>query len=315
MTLWVDLAMFVLACLLLARSGGWIVQGLTKIAKYLNLGEFVIGFVVMAFATSLPELFVSITGSVAGAGGLVIGNIIGSNIANLGLVLGAGILVLKGINIESEATRTDSVHMFLIILLPLLLMLDRELSRIDGVILIGIFVIYLIKLFRQRRRFAEKKYEVNGPELFNSVALTFVSIILLLLSAYFVVEYGVKISIDIGVTQILIGLILIAIGTSLPELVFEISSALKGHHKMGLGTIMGSVVINSTLILGIAALIRPITADFVLFLTSAVFLVVLGFLFVTFVESESKLSLKEGLSLLFFYVLFLIVELSIKGIL
>ena len=309
----IDLLMFVLACIVLARSGAWIVQGLIKIAKFLNLGEFTIGFVVMAFATSLPELFVSISGSIAGAGGLVIGNIIGSNIANLGLVLGIGILLLKGVKIESDAIRTDSLHMFLIVLLPLLLMLDRQLSRIDGAILICMFIIYLIKLFKSRKRFAEKKYDIHWREMFSSFALTFIGLILLLVSAHFVVQYAIKISIDIGITEILIGLILVAIGTSLPELVFEISSALKGHHKMGLGTIIGSVVINSTLVLGVAALIRPITADFVLFLSSAVFLIAISFLFVTFVESESKLSLKEGLSLLLFYVLFIIVQLSIKG--
>lgn len=314
MTLITDLLMFALACIVLAKSGSWIVKGLTKIAKYFNLSEFVIGFIIMAFATTLPELFISITGSIAGASGLVIGNIIGSNIANLSLVLGVGILILKGVDIENEATRNDSIYMFLIVLLPLLLMLDRNLSRLDGVILIGIFFVFLLKLFRERKRFEEKKYSLGNHGLFNSFALVFIGICLLLVSAHFVVKYAVKISFDIGVTEILMGLILVAIGTSLPELSFHIISSLKGHHKMGLGNIIGAVIINSTLCLGVASLIRPITADFVLFLSSAVFLIVLCFVFITFIESENRLSLKEGISLLFFYVLFLIVELSIKGI-
>lgn len=313
--IWGDLILFILSCVVLARAGSWVVKGLTKISKALNLGEFVIGFVIMSFATTLPELFVSITGSIAGAGGLVIGNIIGSNIANLSLVLGVGILILKGVDVESEAVRKDAVHMFLIILLPLLLMFDRTLSRIDGFILIGMFFIFLYKVFKERQRITEKKYENHTfKELFNNSALTFISIVLLLISANFVVKYGTKLAVNIGVTEILIGLIFVAIGTSLPELTFHIMAALKGHHRMGLGNIIGAVILNSTLCLGIAALIRPITSDFVLFLSSAVFLIVLAFVFITFIESENRLSLKEGISLLFFYILFLVVELGVKGI-
>ena len=114
------------------------------------------------------------------------------------------------------------------------------------------------------------------------------------------------------IPSILIGLFMVSIGTTLPELTFEVKAVLAKHRYMALGDLLGSVVANSTLVLGVTALIHPITADFLLFITSASFMVVVAFLFMTFVESEKKITLQEGIALIMLYVLFIIVMFNMR---
>ena len=131
---------------------------------------------------------------------------------------------------------------------------------------------------------------------------------MLFFCANFVVEYAGLLSIGIALPTIMISLFLVAIGTTLPELVFETRAVLTGHSEMALGNLIGSVVVNSTLVLGITALIYPITANFLLFVVGAIFMIIIAFLFATFVESGSKLYWKEGVSLILFYIFFCIIE-------
>ena len=139
-----------------------------------------------------------------------------------------------------------------------------------------------------------------------------VSLILLLISSKLVVEYAKLISVELLLPPILIGLILIAVGTSLPELVFGVRAALTKHSELSLGDITGAVVANSTLVLGLTALIYPIHANNLLFLTSGFFMFIVTFLFASFVESGYELDWKEGCSLIFLYVFFLILELYLN---
>ena len=205
--------------------------------------------------------------------------------------------------------------MILVSVLILFLMLDKNLSRIDGGILVFVFVLYFIKTLKVRKRFdGVGNNVITGLELFNNITLFIVSLIILILSAHFVVKYAVLISVELQLPQILIGLFLVAIGTSLPELAFGVSSVFKKHGEMALGNIFGSVIFNGTLILGLSAIIYPISSDFLLFLVSAVFLIVICFVFWTFLESDKKLSWSEGVALILLYVFFIIVELTVKGV-
>ena len=278
------------------------------------MSEFIIASIIMAFATSLPELFVAVSAALSKAPSLVLGNVIGSNIANLTLIIGLPIILAKGIDVKSKIEREQCWYMLLISILVLFLMLDRTLSRMDGVILLVVFMLYLIKTLKQSKSFEKVANKVKGIELFNNLALFLISLLILILSAYFVVKYAVLISEILQLPQILIGLFLVALGTSLPELAFGVRAVLSGHKGMALGNIFGSVIFNATLVLGVSALIYPITSDFALFLISALFLIVLTFVFWMFIESDKKLSWKEGITLILFYVFFIIVELSVKGV-
>jgi len=317
MVLAINLALFVLSCLILILSGSSLVKSLSKIASFLSLSEFVAGFIIMAIATSLPELFVGITSALAKNTALALGTVIGSNIANLTLVAGIPILLARGIKIRSVKTKTDAMYLVFISIVPLTLMLiGQQINRIDGVILIAVFLIYARRIYLQRKIF-KKEYEENKTKRLKivfSTLLFIISLAFLFLSAKFVVQYATAISLDLALPPILVGIFLIAIGTSLPELVFSSQAAVKGHSEMVLGNLIGSNIANITLILGVTSLIYPISSDFLLFATAGTYMLVTTFLFATFLDSSDKLNIKEGISLILLYIFFIIVELSIKGI-
>ena len=268
----------------------------------------------MAFATSLPELFVGISSAIAKTPNLSLGNVIGSNIVDLTLIFGIVIVYSRNIQIKPLAVKKDVVKMFLVCIAPIaLFLIGNKLSRIDGAILIGVFSLYAYNLIKSRKKYT-KKIE-NNIKRYDVILNTFIfifSLVLLFLSSKYVVQYANAIAIDLVIPLIIVGLFIVAIGTSLPELVFELSSASKGHSEFALGDVIGSVVVNSTLVLGVTSLIYPIEANFLYFLTSAIFMILVAFIFLTFIYSGNKLDFKEGISLIFLYVFFLILEFFLK---
>lgn len=308
----VNLIFLVVACFALVKSSSFLVRSLTKISEYFGMNEFAIGFIIMAISTSLPELFVGITAAIDRAGGLAIGTVIGSNILDLTLIVGIVTLLVKGIKIKSKLIRKDIVYMMAMVILPLFLMWDGVVGRVDGLILVGVFIIYILQMIKQEHSFRKKLENVGRREAFFWIVVSVVSVILLIVSAEFVVEFATRLSIDLMLPKILIGLFIISLGTSLPELIFEAKAVLARHEELALGDLLGSVITNSTLVLGVTALIYPVTADMLLFFSSALFMVLIAFLFMTFAESEAGISWKEGVSLILFYVFFIIMESYIK---
>ena len=310
-----NLILFLISCLILVVSGTLLVKSLTKLATYLRVSEFIIGFMILAFATSIPELFVGINAAIAKNTSLALGMVIGSNIANLTIIMGIAILLKGGISIESKKTKADSLYMFAIAILPLALMwVGNSISRIDGIILICAFLVYARKLYKERTVFTKEleNHQKRSSPIFNTL-LFVVSLAFLFLASKYVIHYAELLSLDLALPPIIMGLFLIALGTSLPELVAGARAVMMGHSEMALGNIIGSVIVNSTLVLGVTALIFPITAEFLLFFTSGIFMLLVAFLFATFVESGNRLYIKEGIALIFLYVFFIIIEFYVKG--
>lgn len=309
-----NLLYFVLACLVMFLSGSFLVRSLILIARFLRLSEFIAAFIIMAFSTSLPELFVGISSALQKTPALSLGNVIGSNIADVALVGGIILLIARTIKIENKTTVNESMWAVLIAILPLVLMLlGNQLSRIDGALLVIVFLVYSWNLAKQTKKYsAELENHVNRWLVVGSVFVFIFGLVLLFFSSGYVVEYGKLLALDLLLPPIFVGLFFVAIGTSMPELVFETRSILTGHKDFALGDLLGSIVCNSTLVLGVTALIYPIQADFFLFLTSAIFMVVMIVLFAAFIETR-KLSWKAGIGFLLLYLLFIIVELSLKG--
>lgn len=310
----INLTLLILSCLVLVISGSFLVKSLSKIASYLKISEFVVGFIIMAFATSIPELFVGISSALAHNTALALGNVIGANILDLTIVIGIVILLGRGIKIKRKTTKKDALYMFFIATLPLALMwIGHSISRIDGIILLGAFFFYAGKLFKEKKIFKKEaeNHEKKWEPVLNTALFIF-SLALLFLSSRFVVKYATLLSFDLLLPPILIGLFLVSIGTTLPELIFESRAVLMGHSEMALGDLIGSVIVNSTLVLGVTALIFPITADLLLFITSGIFMLIVAFLFATFVESGNKLYIKEGIALILLYIFFIIIEFYVK---
>ena len=307
-----DIILFAVFAFILARSSIWAVKSVRKISSFLKLGEFVTGFLILAIATSLPELFVSINAAMMKNSELALGNVIGSNIADIAFVLAIVILLSRGIKVKSRTVRNDSFYMLLLAALPIILLINGSLSRIDGVILLVAFAFYVYKMLKQRRKFEKKVNQVTGTEMFNSTALFIVAIALVIISANLLVKYGINISKDLSLPPIIIGLFLIALGTSLPELVLGIRAIKAGYEGLSLGNIIGSVAVNSTLVLGVAAVISPITPHYSIFLSSGLLMLGICLLFMAFIQSGQKLSIKEGVILLMCYIFFIIIELGFK---
>jgi len=306
--------LFIVSCLVLFASGSFFIRSLSRIASFLRMSEFVVSFIIVGFATSIPELFVGISAALAGNPSLSLGNVIGSNIANLTIILGIPVLLARRMKIESKIMRRDGLYMFGISLLPLILMvIGNGLSRIDGVILIAFFIVYCAILIKQRKSF--KKHVEDGVsklQIIGNVFLFIISGITLYYAADFTVKYATELSLALLLPPLLIGLFLVALGTSLPELVVGINSVIHKHEEMVFGNILGSVVANSTIILGVTALIHPITANLFIFFVSIGFMILSTLLFITSVKSGDEITWKEAIAMIMLYVIFLVVQFYIR---
>lgn len=305
---------FIFSCILLFWAGSRLVDELMQIARYLGWREFVVAFFVMAFACSLPNLFVGIDSALHKIPQLSFGDIVGGNVINLTLVAALAVLVGRGsLPAESRMVQLSTLFSVFTAILPLFLILDGELGRLDGIVLILIFVVYVAWLFSKEERF-KKAY--NGQEIsqkpissakdfFTNVGQVILFLGLLLLAAEGIVISAQSFSIALGVGLPIIGMLFVAFGNTLPEMYFSIVSARKGQTWMILGDLVGSVIYTSSLVLGIIALICPIRiTDFSPFFIARIFLIISALLFLISIRSGQKITKKEGVILLIIYILF-----------
>lgn len=304
-----EILKFILAGFLLVVSSSFLVRSLIKLSRFLQLSEFAISFILMAFATSVPELFVGITSALEGQSTLAFGLAIGSNIVDLTLVLGIAAIFAKKIKVKSILDKHDSVYMSIIAVLVLLLSGDGVLSRADGIILLIIYGVYVWNLFTQKSYFKRKNYGLTRKQAVIQLLIFIASIATLLIGANLIVSSAEGLSTLINVPLILIGLIFIALGTSLPELAFEISAIHKDHKSLALGDLIGSVVTNSALVIGLVAIISPIIiTDLTILRSSFLFLLLALIGFNIFMFTKKELDRWEGLVLLVIYIAYVSTE-------
>ena len=309
----INLIYFFVSCSVLVVSGIYLVKSLSKIAEFLGISQFSAAFIIMAFATSIPELFVGVSSALSGNPELSLGNIIGANIINLTLISGIIILSAGEIKFKTKEIGSEVYFMLLILFLVLFLyFIDKGLSRFDGLILVGLFLVHNYKVFKKRKKYPKKIRVKKNLKIqisrFYWLLIFLIALVGLFISSNFVVKSAIVLAVDWNFPEIMIGLFFVSIATSLPELVFGVSAGTTHHKEMAIGDEIGSVVTNAGLILGIVALIHPITTNFISFFVSGIFMFVSGFIFVTFLKTGGKLEKMEGISLIFIYILFVIVE-------
>lgn len=314
--IWLYILIFIISCLVLVRSGIWAVQALTRIAHFLGWKEFVVAFIFMAFATSIPELFIGISSAFSKIPELSLGNIFGANIIVLTLAVGMAVLIFGGLGIERSTVRRNSVFMTVVSLLPLLLLLDGDLSRIDGGILLLAFAFYMAWLFDQKEFFTKiyddtpvVKDRRSNIDYFKNMGIFFSSVLLLLLAAQGIIYSASLFAQSVGMPLGVVGILIVGAGTALPEVYFSIRAGWGGQSPMILGNLMGSIVINSTLVLGIVALIHPIEiTDFSPYSIARIFLIISIIYFLFISRTRDKISRKEALGLILIYLAFLAFE-------
>ena len=240
------------------------VHGAAAMARNLGIGALMIGLTVVAFATSAPEIVVSVLAASRGEPDLAIGNAIGSNTANIGLVLGVAAM-LRPIELTSATLRREMPALLAVTLLTVTLFLDSYLSRVDGVVLIAGLIIVMVWLTRLGLKTSvsdpmRAEYEAEIPKDVSMPMASLwllVGLVMLLFGAELVVRSAIDIARDLGVTEIVIGVTLVALGTSIPELAVSIVSAIKGEYGLAIGNIVGSNIFNLLAVIGIATVIDP----------------------------------------------------------
>ena len=245
---------------LLFKGGNWTIDGAVFLANKFGISPLVIGFTIVAFGTSLPELLVSVNANMTGSPGIAIGNVIGSNIANILLVIGATAFFATLHAVPREIMR-DLIMMVLTSIVMVGLMLTGQISQLMGGLMIAILLLYVIWQYSMAAKGKISFEMVEAPEYSNvliGVFFLFLGLIGISLGAEFLVR-GAKVSATIiGVPEDVIGLSVIALGTSLPELSTCIIAAMKKQSNIVIGNILGSNVFNILMILGLTSLIKPI---------------------------------------------------------
>ena len=256
-----DLAKIVTGLALLYYGGDFLVTGSVRFARYLKVSSFVIGATILAFGTSAPELAVAILAALDGAPELAMGNIIGSNIANIGLVLGLACLIAP-IIIAPTRFKREYPPFFLTALLILFLAWDLKIHRLEGILMLSFLAIYIWRSFNYKEDLKTQPEEeiglLAGKSPTFQVLLIVIGLIGLVSGAKLLVSGGVSIARNLGIGEWFIGITVVAIGTSLPEIVSSIMAARRGHGEMAIGNIFGSNIFNILMVLGITSIIHPL---------------------------------------------------------
>ena len=245
----------VVGLLLLCFGGNWLVSGGVAIARKFRISNLVIGMTIVAYGTSTPEL----AASVAAAGehsAIILGNVIGSNIANVGMVIGIAAIIVPLV-VSKSVLRKEIPIMLGVSFLLVLLSIDGELSIYDGILLLaglGVFTFYTYKDAMKQRKENREKIEQGSNNIYlKSIGLIGIGVVLLYVGAILTVDNAVILAKEFGLSEKIIGLTVIAIGTSLPELITSIIAIRKGHADIGVGNIIGSNIYNILMIMGVGA--------------------------------------------------------------
>lgn len=313
----------IIALVLLVIGSDFMVHGAVRLARLLGVSPFFIGVTVVAFGTSAPELAASIGASLKGAGELAVGNVLGSNIANICLILGVTALI-SPVPIERSVWKVDAPLMFFITIAASFSMLDllwndgATIGRIDGVLLLFGLVGYIWFNARSGRIDpAEIEHEVEiemnetgtetadgHPSLSRAVLLFIIGLGGLVLGADLLVGSAQAIALEFGVSEAVIGLTVVAFGTSVPELVFSARAAMKGHAEIAVGNIIGSNVFNLLSVLGIVSLVRPIPVPDIAVRRDIWVLWGVSLLAVIVMKTKSRVTRPEGIVLIIGYAVY-----------
>lgn len=309
-------AVLVIGFVLLIKGADFFVEGSSSVAKKFNVPSLIIGMTIVAMGTSLPELAVSVTAAITGNNTLAVSNVSGSNIFNLMVVCGACALFAP-LTIEKNTLMKEfPFSIFCAGLLVVLGFIGMKLGRVDGIILLVIFVAYLFWMIysAKKARSEGDKFETEEEEMAEEIkilpmwkCLLYIvgGMIAIKFGGDFVVNGASSIAAGFGLSQTLIGLTIVALGTSLPELVTSIVAARKNEVDMALGNVIGSNIFNILLILGVAAAISPVT--FIMEnIIDIIILIIMSTVVWIFAWTSKKINRKEGIIMLLVYVVYMV---------
>lgn len=280
-----DILIFIVSMTALIYGADFIIEQSEKIALHYKISPFVIGATLVALGTSLPEMAVSMSASLKGSGDIAVANVIGSTIFNIALVLGAVFIISKKIAPDRDLFAQDSAWALFPILVFILMGIDGKLNIIDGIlflILMGAYLLFLIKS-NQVEEIDEEELEKEKFNWIKAIPLLLAGFILTIGGADFAIQSAGNIARDFGISEWIIGLFLVAFGTSLPELTISIKAALNNNADLAIGNIIGSNVANFTMVLGVSSIVNTLNVNLLanFFDIAAAFILSLMLVFIT----------------------------------
>lgn len=302
-----QLFILIFGFLLLVKGADFFVDGSSKIAEKFGIPELIIGLTIVAMGTSAPETAVSIAAALKGTADISIGNVVGSNILNILIILGIS-ATIRTIKVGKTTIKYEIPFMIAISALLLLLGLDGTIDFKDGIILWLLFIAYLTYLIIMAKKDKQKKEKKSKVILWQAILTTLVGLALIIVGSDISVDAASKIARYAGLSERFIGLTIVALGTSLPELVTSVTAAFKGNNDIAIGNIVGSNIFNILFVIGTSSLILPITFASTFKIDS---LVMIGAALLLFICSlrKQKLDRFSGILMLLSYALYFILVL------
>jgi cation:H+ antiporter len=262
-----DFIIFIAAMSALIYGADFIIKESERIALHFNISHYVIGATLIAFGTSLPEMAASMMAASQGKSEMAVANVVGSVIFNITLVLGVVFMIAKTMLPKRNLFSQDSAWVIVPLILFFIMVQDGVISRVDGILYLFLMVSFLVYLFTDAKEDLEGEIDEDlASQKFNwikTIILLVIGFVLTIGGASFVIESGTDIARIFGVSEWIIGIFLISLGTSLPELVVSLVAVKKGNAEMSIGNIIGSNVANFSMVLGAASLVNPLTVDLI----------------------------------------------------
>ena len=306
-----DIIYLLLGFIIIIKGSNMLVDGSVNLAKFLKIPTLVIGLTIVAIATGVPEIAISISSSLKGSNGLLLGNLLGSNIFNILFILGL-IAIIKPLYIKKEIILKNYAFALLSCLVLFIISYDiyfgdslvNVITRTEGILLLCFAGIFLYSTVLEATLDKNIKVE-KGKFSFKDILYIVVGIVLIGLSAEVIVNSAVNISKWLGIGEDLIGLTIIAVGTNLPELVTSIVAVRKGEVDIAIGNLVGTNIYNIFLILGLAATINPIVISSNAFIDIIV-LAITSFIVYIFIQHKKDINRKEGIIMILLYIIYIV---------
>ncbi len=307
MEVFLNILFLVLGFVMLWKGADWFVDGASSVASKFGIPQIVIGLTIVAMGTSAPEACVSIVGSIQGNADIAVGNVLGSNVMNVLIILGLSAVVLPLV-VKKNTVYIEIPFVIAITIILLLLGLDGKIGRIDGIIFLLLLIVYISYLFVCAKK--NKEEPLEEPEkkkpLWLSLLLTVVGLAIVIAGSQFTVDTATFLATKMGLSERIIGLTIVALGTSLPELFTSVSASRKNNPDIAIGNIIGSNIFNIVFVLGLASVVSPLNyaKEFLVDSLFAIGAIVLLFVLVL---PKKKLPRWAGAVMLASYVVYFIV--------
>ena len=302
-----NLVLLIVSLVIVIKSADFAIKYAGNLAGFFRLPKYTVGFVIVAIISVMPETFIAVNSALQGVPAFGLGTLFGSNVADLTLVFAIIIFATaREIKIGSRILENNRWFPFLLAL-PILIGFDGHYSRVEGLILIIAGALFFVWTLKKSRKISSQP-EMSGNHFFNNFFRLIFSMLILLISSYLTVRYGVAFAESIKISPVLVGMLVVGLGTTLPELFFSLRAVKQNGASLALGDVLGTVISDATIAVGVMAVIQPFDFPVQIVSITAAFMFLASILLLAMMKSGRVLTKHEGLILFLFYIVFVLTE-------